>query len=183
MKTLADIQQEVGRWAKAQFGPNFSKDPVSPLRGQPLGSLLALLGMGEELGELYRCTARRHQGRGYSDLDEYQGAQEDAVADLLVFLCDYSNREGIDLTTVLNRVWAADKAAEAVAQDTEGDLVKQDTRTRTKKEVLEARRQATIGCCSDFADMMSCNCMEEATGTTGCSVCSNPNCDHPNEKH
>lgn len=123
MKTLAQIQQEIGAWAQYQFGPNLSKDDSSPLWNHPLGSLAPLLGIVEEVGELCHAIVYRHQGRGYANVQEHRAAKEDALADLLVFMCDYGNREGIDLTSALNKVWEkvskrtqanwlADKAAE-----------------------------------------------------------------------
>jgi NTP pyrophosphatase (non-canonical NTP hydrolase) len=126
-KSLADIQQEIGVWANMNFGHNVSKDPLSVSYGHPLGSLPSLLGVMEELGELARVVARRHQARGYKDAVEAQDAKEDAVADLLVFLCDFCYREGINLQPVLNRVWAKvckrrqatwaeDKARESLAE-------------------------------------------------------------------
>lgn len=53
---------------------------------------------------------------------------------------------------------------------------------RTKAEVL-ADRRGVIGCCESYANRMSCSCLEDAVGTTGCGVCHDPNCKHPNKKH
>lgn len=128
MKTLAEIQKEIGEWAKEQFGPNLSRDDSSPLWNHPLGSLAPLLGMVEEIGELCHAVVYRHQGRGYDNLQEHREAKEDAVADLMVFACDYANREGMDLTAILNKVWdkvskrrrdkwAADKAKEGTTDE------------------------------------------------------------------
>jgi NTP pyrophosphatase (non-canonical NTP hydrolase) len=123
-KSFRQIQQEIGKWAKEQFGENCSKDVNSVSYGHPLGPVPALLGVMEELGELSRVVLRLHQGRGLPPT-EAQEAKEDAVADLLVFLCDFATREKIDLQLVLNKVWAkvckrnqatweADKAKESV---------------------------------------------------------------------
>lgn len=128
MKTLAEIQKEIGEWAKEQFGSNLSRDDSSPLWNHPLGSLAPLLGMVEEIGELCHAVVYRHQGRGYDNVQEHREAKEDAVADLMVFACDYANREGMDLTAILNKVWdkvskrrrdkwAADKAKEVAGEE------------------------------------------------------------------
>lgn len=62
--------------------------------------------------------------------------------------------------------------------------VQADPHKRTKAQVLEARKHGPAGgCCSDWADMIRCTCLEEAEGTTGCSIGNDPNCDHPNGKH
>lgn len=132
LKTLDQIQHEVGQWASHEFGQNVSRDNENVSFGYPLGSLPSLLGMIEELGELCRAVGRRHQGRGHDNSAAYRAAKEDAVADLLVFLCDFACRENINLTSVLNEVWARvqkrrrehwvqDKAREA----TSGDRVNQ----------------------------------------------------------
>lgn len=102
---LGEIQAEIRNWAN-QFGNNVSKDDTSISYNCPLGAIPPLLGMMEEIGELARAVARRHQGRGFSDPVEHRDAKEDALADCLVFMCDYANREDIDLLSVLNRVWA-----------------------------------------------------------------------------
>jgi NTP pyrophosphatase (non-canonical NTP hydrolase) len=104
-KTLDQIQREIGEWATEQFGDNVSKDRSSISFNHPLGSIPSLLGIVEEVGELCRAVARRHQGRGYEDIREHREAKEDALADMLVFTCDYANREAIQLNEVLDRVW------------------------------------------------------------------------------
>lgn len=123
MKSFTDIQGEIGQWAAEQFRDNVSKDPTAKYHGYPLDSIPPLLGMAEELGELCRVVGRRSQGRGYEIDDDAYKAKEDALADLLVFMCDYATREGIVLNEVLDKVWekvqkrrqatwAADKAKE-----------------------------------------------------------------------
>lgn len=105
MKTLNEIQEEVREWAE-QFGDN-----ESAYTGQMLFSLPPLLGMMEELGELAAPTCKRHQGRYKQDLTEterqceYRKDVKDALADLMIFMCDYANREGVDLISTLNAVW------------------------------------------------------------------------------
>lgn len=105
MKTLEQLQQEIGAWAKLNFGENVSKDSESVSYGSPLGSIPSLLGMQEELGELSRVVCRLHQGRYKGTKLEAYTAMADALADLLVFGCDFSSREGINLLMVLNLVW------------------------------------------------------------------------------
>jgi NTP pyrophosphatase (non-canonical NTP hydrolase) len=104
-KSLSQVQREITAWARSQFGDNVSRDDTSAAFGHPLGSLAPLLGMFEELGELAHAVVYRHQGRGYADPAEHRGAKEDALADLMVFACDFAGREGIDLEAVLGEVW------------------------------------------------------------------------------
>ena len=105
MKSFSDIQAEIGLWAAEQFKDNVSKDKTAVHYGHPLGSIPAILGMVEELGELSRVVARRIQGRGYEQEAEALAAKQDALADCLVFMCDYATREGIHLNQVLDIVW------------------------------------------------------------------------------
>jgi NTP pyrophosphatase (non-canonical NTP hydrolase) len=104
-KSLSQVQREITAWARSQFGDNVSRDDTSAAFGHPLGSLAPLLGMFEELGELAHAVVYRHQGRGYADPAEHREAKEDALADLMVFACDFAGREGIDLEAVLGEVW------------------------------------------------------------------------------
>jgi len=127
--TLQDIQGEVGRWARSEFGDNISDDPGGAHYSYPVGSLAPLLGMIGELGELTQAVLKRMQGRKYLEPDGMSRLREDkkdALADLLIFMCDYATRESIDLTTVLNQAWSvvrrrcrstyeADKARETAA--------------------------------------------------------------------
>lgn len=99
--TFRQLQIEIGKWAKANFADN-----TSYITGQILGPIAPLLGMGEELGELHHAVLKRHQAiRGFDDDTKYKDARDDALADLLVYMCDFASREGIDLLAVFNRTW------------------------------------------------------------------------------
>jgi len=100
-KSLALIQSEVAKWSRVNFG-----DQVSKATDQVLGSLSPLLGLVEEVGELSHVTLKHHQGiRGYDDEQKYQEERDDAVGDILIYLCDYASREGISLQDALNKTW------------------------------------------------------------------------------
>lgn len=99
--SLREIQREIGEWSRRNFG-----DQVSKSTGQTLGSLAPLLGVPEELGELCHVVLKRHQGiRGYDDDAKYQAERDDALADILVYLCDFACRESVDLESVLTMTW------------------------------------------------------------------------------
>jgi hypothetical protein len=105
--TLEEIQREVGEWAGKQFGDNPSRAVGHPSEGHPLGSIPALLGMGEEVGELNHAVVYRLQGRGDFHKDEvFTHAKEDGMGDLAVFGCDFANREKVNWTQALNKTWA-----------------------------------------------------------------------------
>ena len=104
MKTLSEIQKEVGEWARANFGEQESKavaldvevvdretDETEiiqvPLK---LGSLAPLMGIVEEMGELMEAIC-------CDDKEE----QKDAIGDIGIYLCDYAEREGFVLSDAL----------------------------------------------------------------------------------
>jgi NTP pyrophosphatase (non-canonical NTP hydrolase) len=100
-KSLPEIQDEVAGWSLVNFG-----DQISKATGQVMGSLNPLHGMMEEMGELVRCHLKRDQGiRGFDNPEKFATKRNDALADILIFMCDYASREGVDLLTVLNDTW------------------------------------------------------------------------------
>jgi len=100
--SLSQIQREIGEWSLRNFG-----DQTSKATHQVLGSLAPLLGVGEEYGELLHVVLKRHQGiRGYNDYAKYKAERDDAVADMMVYLCDFAEREGdLDVMQVLQETW------------------------------------------------------------------------------
>lgn len=105
MKGLQHIQFEVGEWSQNQFGQNMSQVTGEYLYSQP-----ALTGIVEEVGELNHVTICTHQGRrGYDQILEriakYKADRDDALANILIFMCDYAHREGTDLLALLNQTW------------------------------------------------------------------------------
>lgn len=106
MKSLEQIQNEVGQWSQANFGDNISK-----VTGLPMFSQNALTGLVEEVGELNHATICHHQGRrGYDPTTEageakYVADRNDALADILIFLCDFAYREGVSLLQLVNKAW------------------------------------------------------------------------------
>lgn len=102
--SLREVQQEVGKWSVEQFGDNANN--ISKHDSLPMGSKAALWGIVEEIGELNHVTICRHQGRrGYDNGVKYREDRNDAVGDLMIFLCDYCCREGIDLMDILLHTW------------------------------------------------------------------------------
>lgn len=86
---LQDIQKEVYQWSKQNFGDQPSWRP--------------LLGIGEELGELNHAYLKRAQGIRTNE-DHEEGIR-DAVADIMIYLCDFCSRENIDLEEELIATW------------------------------------------------------------------------------
>lgn len=97
LKKLEATQVKVGKWSRANFGrqashiiPIIDEDDIEVC----LESLVPLLGIGEEIGEL--TSAVRHwEGQDYDD-DEVR----DALGDIGVYLCDFASREGFQLAYV-----------------------------------------------------------------------------------
>lgn len=106
MKNLDQIQEEVSGWSVNQFGTNISNDHNSCHYGNTLGSIPSFFGLVEELGELARVFGRCAQGRSeHKTHQEIYDAKVDAIADLMIFLCDLASRENIHLLSALNMTW------------------------------------------------------------------------------
>jgi hypothetical protein len=82
LQTLRSIQREVGDWSLENFGIQKSK-----ATGDNLDSLAPLLGITEELGEWVEST----------NDDE----KKDALADILIYACDFASRENCHLGYVV----------------------------------------------------------------------------------
>ncbi len=88
--SLAQLQTEVAEWTAKNF-PNAA--PYHPL-----------LGIQEEVGELSHAHLKMEQGiRGTAE--EHHEAKVDAVADIIVYLADYCNRNGINMQNALTLTW------------------------------------------------------------------------------
>ena len=89
--TFKRLQAEIAIWEAHNFGDRPAWQP--------------LLGLQEELGELSHAFLKRAQGiRGTPE--KHTADIKDACADLIIFLCDFANAEGIDLETVVAETWA-----------------------------------------------------------------------------
>jgi NTP pyrophosphatase (non-canonical NTP hydrolase) len=87
---IEKVQREHKEWAHRNFGPRPSWHP--------------LLGVQEEVGELSHAYLKREQGiRGTRE--EHEADMCDAVGDIMVFLIDFCNQEGIDLRDALAVTW------------------------------------------------------------------------------
>ena len=66
-----------------------------------------LLSISEEVGELYHAYLKRNRRTQLRiRLEENHSAKiRDAVADIIVFLADFCNAEGIDLQEALEQTW------------------------------------------------------------------------------
>lgn len=89
MSALNTVQEELKPWQDHNFP------------GRP--SWVPLLGIQEEAGELAHAYIKRHQG--IRNTENHEANIRDAVADLIVFLCDFCNAEGINLEEELVKTW------------------------------------------------------------------------------
>lgn len=109
MKSYDQIQKEVGRWAKTNFGDNESPYFVLKIEPFPQGwcpghpmphtlvaleSLCPLMGIAEEIGELARAKDRNEI--------------EDAIGDIFIYVCDYAYRVGFPVPIGLNAMRVID---------------------------------------------------------------------------
>lgn len=85
-----ELQEKHGQWAETNF-PNAEK-------WEPL------VGMQEELGELSHAFLKMHQGIRVNE--DHEGKMVDAVGDILIYMADFCNRNGIDMQEALETTWA-----------------------------------------------------------------------------
>ena len=88
LKTLEHLQNEQYEWSKKKFGPQ--------------DSVLPLLGVVEEIGELCHAVLKRRQG---IHTGEYLVEEQDAIGDIVIFLMDYCNRRGFNLMHIVRHTW------------------------------------------------------------------------------
>lgn len=89
--TFETLQTEVAEWANRNFPMAMPHHP--------------LLGAQEEVGELSHAHLKQEQGiRG--TFVEHQLAKIDAVADIVIYLADYCQRNGIDMNKSIETTWA-----------------------------------------------------------------------------
>lgn len=68
----------------------------------------ALLGIGEEVGELMHAHLKHEQGiRAYSDEADIQFRRDamDAIGDIMVYITSYCNTNKFDMADCLNMAW------------------------------------------------------------------------------
>lgn len=88
--SLKDLQREQGEWTKKNF-PNQT-------------GLEAVLGVCEESGEMAHCALKMAQGiRGTKE--QHMTAMEDAVGDVVIFLCAVCNQYGLNLEECVDVAW------------------------------------------------------------------------------
>jgi NTP pyrophosphatase (non-canonical NTP hydrolase) len=84
------LQKEVGEWSRRNFPNNKTYHP--------------LLGIGEETGELMHAHLKLEQGiRGTPE--EHVAAKKDAVGDIMIYMADYCERNGLDLDECVELAW------------------------------------------------------------------------------
>lgn len=89
--TLRKLQDEIRPWQQHNF-------PDSP-------SWQSYIGISEETGELGHAFLKSAQDiRGTAE--EHRAAMVDAVADIIVYIADFCNKENIDLQQAVETTWA-----------------------------------------------------------------------------
>ena len=88
-KSISKVQLEQIPWVQHNFG------------NRP--AWMCILGLIEELGELSHSSLKRAQGIRTSE--NHDDKIKDAVADIVIFLCDFCTSEGIDLEKEVLKTW------------------------------------------------------------------------------
>lgn len=89
---IKELQQEVGEWSQRNFGD-------AP-------SHLGLIKVQEELGELAQHFIGRLEHRIGSKRVDHQAGLQDSTADVVIALCVFCYREGIDLNAEIEKAWS-----------------------------------------------------------------------------
>ena len=87
--TLIGLQLDLQKWVAHNFP---GREPWEPL-----------VGMQEELGELSHAFLKRHQN--IRNNEDHNANIEDAVGDILIYLADFCNGQGIWLQDAIDEVW------------------------------------------------------------------------------
>jgi len=103
--TLAKVQFEMIPWVAHNFGDRPAWQP--------------LLGIVEEVGELSHAFLKREQGIRTSE--PHDENIKDAVADIMIYLCDFCNAEGINLHHVFQETWTEVKKRDWQADREKGE--------------------------------------------------------------
>lgn len=86
---LQALQKQQKKWAIKNFGEIPSWQP--------------LIGVVEEIGELAHSYLKRAQG--IRNNEDHNAGIRDAIGDIVVYLADFCNREGIDFEETVRDVW------------------------------------------------------------------------------
>lgn len=87
---IQNLQKNVGIWARHNFPDGEKNDPF--------------IGIVEEVGELAHTILKSRQKIRQLD-DDIQLKIEDALGDIMIFMCDYAERNNIDLEYAILTAW------------------------------------------------------------------------------
>lgn len=117
MIDIAKIQKELEVWQKHNFPTRGVHIPLLGV-GEELGELASegdsqhIIELCKSLGKLHHAHIKKEQNiRRNENHDENK---KDAIADILIYLIDYSNDHGYCLETLLTTVWAKVKSRDWV---------------------------------------------------------------------
>lgn len=86
---MKNVQHELVEWSLHNFGDRPAWQP--------------LLGLVEEVGELSHAYLKRAQGIRTNE--DHNAQIRDAVGDILIYLLDFCNAEGVDAQQILDDTW------------------------------------------------------------------------------
>lgn len=100
---LETLQKKIHNWGGEKF-------PSAP-------SYLALIKVMEELGELASHYIGRIELRVGKEPIEHQQGLEDSVADIVISLCVFCDREHVNLASLVNKTWEEVSKRQFVIKD------------------------------------------------------------------
>jgi len=108
--SLKAFQAEQREWSLRNFGESYGT------------GYRALLGAGEEMGELFHSHLKAEQGIRTNK--DHKANMIDAIADVIIYLADYCNGQGIDLEDALRTTWAQVRQRDWLRNKETGDSPK-----------------------------------------------------------
>ncbi len=90
--SLRKLQEDIATWSSYNFGPDVT-------------TMQSIVGLPEEVGELCRAVLKKYQGiRGTAE--EWDAEIEKEIGDVLIKLCEFANRAGVDIEDAVFKRWA-----------------------------------------------------------------------------
>lgn len=101
------LQDEVSEWALKNFGPQPIHRPVMGVSeevGELAEAALSLLKVVAASGRLSHAQLKKEQGiRGGEE--KYLAAAENAVGDIIIYLCDYCSKAKLSIAGAIQKTW------------------------------------------------------------------------------
>lgn len=122
---ISDYQNEVAEWSNRNFLNNEKVDPLLGI-GEEIGelkeaflSMLSLTNLSIALGRLDHAFLKAKQGIRLTP-EKARELMEDALGDIFVYMCDFSQRNNISLEDAISKTWSGVKKRDWIKNKKDG---------------------------------------------------------------